>query len=80
MPRAAVGTLMRKFDRGPGELRGALRAAHPGLPRAPDGAELPITLAQVLDVNRMVEALKPLEEAPAAQPLRLAGGREGGQP
>ncbi len=38
-----------------------------------------MTLAQVLEVNRLVEALKPADEAPAAQPLRIAGGRDGGR-
>ena len=77
--RAAVGTLMRKFTGGPGSYEGLfdlLARFYRALQR---GTELPVTLTQVLEVNRMVEALKPVEEAPVAQPLRLAGLRDGGR-
>jgi predicted dehydrogenase len=77
--RAAVSTLLRKFTGGPGSYEGLfelLTGVYRALGR---GSEPPVTLAQVLEVNRLVEALKPAEEAPAAQPLRIAGGRDGGR-
>ena len=77
--RAAVATLARKFIGGPGSYEGLFELLTRLYGALRTGAELPVTLGQVLEVNRMVEALKPVEEAPAAQPLRLAGGRDGGR-
>jgi predicted dehydrogenase len=64
--RAAVGTLMRKFKRNPGAYEGLhelLRRAYQALA---DGSRLPVTSRQVLEVNRLVDALKPssLPEGP----------------
>jgi len=61
--RAAIGTLMRKFKVGPGAYDGMwylLAATYEALARS---TALPVTTEQVLAVNRMVEALKPLEAA-----------------
>jgi predicted dehydrogenase len=77
--RAAVGTLMRKFTGGPGSYEGLFELLTRVYRALHTGAELPVTLDQVMEVNRLVEALKPLEEAPAAQPLRLATARDGGR-
>jgi len=77
--RAAVGTLLRKFTGGPGSYEGLFELLT-GVYRAlRNGSELPVTLGQVLEVNRMVEALKPVDEAPGVQPLRIAAGRDGGR-
>lgn len=78
--RAAVGTLLRKFTGGPGSYEGLFELLARFYRGLEHGTELPVTTAQVLEVNRLVEALKPAEEVPAAQPLRLAGSRDGGRP
>lgn len=59
--RAAVGTLMRKFKPGPGAYDGMwhlLTGTYDALARS---STLPIPIEHVLEVNRMVEALKPME-------------------
>lgn len=59
--RAAVGGLLRKFGAGPGAYEGLwelLRRTYRALGQA-EG--LPVTPGQVLEVNQMVEALKPRE-------------------
>lgn len=61
--RAAVGTLMRKFKPGPGAYDGMwhlVAGTHEALAR---GTRLPVPVEHVLEVNRMVEALKPVETA-----------------
>jgi predicted dehydrogenase len=59
--RAALATLLRKF-KGPGAYEGLwelLARTYRGLG---DGSALPVTANDVLEVNRMVEALKPKEQ------------------
>ena len=61
--RAALATLLRKF-RGPGAYEGLweyLRRTYRALAA---GAELPVPERQVLEVNRLVEALKPRGSPP----------------
>ena len=61
--RAARGTLLRKFKPGPGTYDGMwhlIGATYEALAR---GAPLPVSLEDVLAVNRMVEALKPAQAA-----------------
>jgi predicted dehydrogenase len=61
--RAAVSTLMRKFKPGPGAYDGMwhlVAATYDALTR---GGALPVPAEHVLAVNRMVEALKPVEAA-----------------
>jgi predicted dehydrogenase len=61
--RAAIGTLMRKFKPGPGAYDGMwhlIAGTYDALARA---ATLPVPIEHVLAVNRMVEALKPVEAA-----------------
>jgi len=62
--RAAIGTLMRKFKPGPGAYDGMwhlLGATYDALARS---TPLPVPVEQVLAVNRMTEAIKPVEAAP----------------
>lgn len=59
--RAAIGTLLRKFKPGPGTYDGMwhlIAGTHEALAR---GAALPVPAEQVLAINRMVDALKPVE-------------------
>lgn len=61
--RAAFGTLLRKFKPGPGTYDGMwhlIAGTYEALARA---AALPVPVEHVLAVNRMVEALKPVEAA-----------------
>jgi predicted dehydrogenase len=61
--RAAIGTLLRKFKPGPGAYDGMwhlLTATYEALARS---TALPVPTEHVLEVNRMVEALKPREAA-----------------
>jgi len=61
--RAAIGTLMRKFKPGPGAYDGMwylLAGTYDALARA---TTLPVPIDHVLEINRMVEALKPVEVA-----------------
>lgn len=61
--RAAIGTLMRKFKPGPGTYDGMwhlIAGTYEALARA---TPLPVPIEHVLAVNRMVEALKPVELA-----------------
>ncbi len=59
--RAAVTTLLRKFT-----SQGAYEGLWEFLARAyralEDGAALPVTASHVIEVNRMVEVLKPREQ------------------
>src|SRR6202008_106406 len=56
--RAAPGPLLRKF-RGPGAYEGLWELLTRTYRALANGSVLPITTDQVLEVNRMVEALKP---------------------
>src|SRR5271163_2605343 len=59
--RAALATLLRKFT-GPGAYEGLWELLARTYGALADGSALPVTASQVLDVNRMVEALKPKEQ------------------
>ena len=59
--RAAIGTLMRKFKAGPGTYDGMWQLIAGTYAALAQGAPLPVPVAHVLEVNRMVEALKPAE-------------------
>lgn len=61
--RAAVATLMRKF-RGPGAYEGLWELLTRAYRALGDGSALPVTASDVLEVNRIVEALKPKEQRP----------------
>ena len=57
--RAAIETLMRKFRIGPGAYEGLFELLARTYRALADGTKLPVTAAQILEVNRLVEALKP---------------------
>ncbi|HEY8104524.1 MAG TPA: Gfo/Idh/MocA family oxidoreductase, partial [Gemmatimonadales bacterium] len=57
--RAAIGTLMRKFTGGPGAYEGLFELLARSYRALADGSPLPVSPQQVLEVNRLVEALKP---------------------
>jgi predicted dehydrogenase len=57
--RSAVGTLMRKFTGGPGAYEGLFELLTRSYTALEGGGQLPISPEQVLEVNRLVEALKP---------------------
>jgi predicted dehydrogenase len=59
--RAALTTLLRKF-KGPGAYEGLWELLARTYRALADGSALPVTASQVLEVNRMVEALKPKEQ------------------
>jgi len=59
--RAALATLLRKF-KGPGALEGLWELLARTYRALADGSALPVTASHVLEVNRMVEALKPKEQ------------------
>ena len=59
--KAARGTLWRKFKGGPGTYEGLFEVITRTYRSLADGSPLPITRQQVLEVNRLVEALKPGE-------------------
>jgi predicted dehydrogenase len=59
--RAALATLLRKF-KGPGAYEGLWELLARTYRALADGSALPITASRVLEVNRMVEALKPREQ------------------
>jgi predicted dehydrogenase len=61
--RAALATLLRKF-KGPGAYEGLWELLARTYRALADGSSLPVTTNQVLDVNRMVEALKPKQQRP----------------
>jgi predicted dehydrogenase len=61
--RAALATLLRKF-RGPGTYQGLWELLARTYRALADGSDLPVTAGDVLNVNRMVEALKPQELRP----------------
>lgn len=57
--RSAIATLMRKFTGGPGSYDGLFELVTRAYRALGDGSPLPVQPQQVLEVNRMVEALKP---------------------
>jgi predicted dehydrogenase len=59
--RAAVATLLRKF-KGPGAYEGLWELLARTYRALADGSAVPVTASDVLEVNRMVEALKPKEQ------------------
>jgi len=61
--RAAVSTLLRKF-KGPGAYEGLWELLARTYRALADGSALPITGSDVLEVNRMIEALRPQEQLP----------------
>jgi predicted dehydrogenase len=58
--RAALATLLRKF-KGPGAYEGLWELLARTYRALANGSALPVMAGQVLEVNRMVEALKPTE-------------------
>ena len=61
--RAALATLLRKF-KGPGAYEGLWELLARTYRALADGSALPVTASDILEVNRMVEALKPGEQRP----------------
>src|SRR5262249_43296982 len=61
--RAALTTLLRKF-KGPGAYEGLWELLARTYRALEDGSPLPITSNNVLEVNRMIEALKPRTQTP----------------
>src|SRR5262249_54036686 len=57
--RSAIGTLMRKFRGGPGVYEGLFELLARFYRALADGAEHPVLLQQVREVNRLADALKP---------------------
>jgi predicted dehydrogenase len=57
--RAAVGTLMRKFTGGPGSYEGLFELMSRSYLALAQGSDLPIPAQQVIEVNRLVNDLKP---------------------
>jgi predicted dehydrogenase len=64
--RAAISTLMRKFTGGPGSYEGLFELLRQTYGALASGAPPPVSLRQVLEVNRLVEALKPVERVASA--------------
>jgi predicted dehydrogenase len=62
--RAAFGTLLRKFDPGPGAYEGLWELLARTYRALADGSALPVTSEDILDVNRLVDALKPIGGRP----------------
>lgn len=61
--RAALSTLLRKF-KGPGAYEGLWELLSRTYRALIDGSQLPVTATDVLEVNRLVEALKPRQQTP----------------
>jgi len=59
--RAAVATLLRKF-KGPGSYEGLWELIARSYRALGEGSPMPVSVADVLEVNEMVEALKPREK------------------
>ena len=57
--QAARGTLLRKFKGGPGTYEGLFELLAQTYKAFAGGSPVPITRQQVIEVNRLVEALKP---------------------
>jgi predicted dehydrogenase len=61
--RAALATLLRKF-KGPGAYEGLWELLARTYRALAEGSTLPIAASDVLEVNRLVQALKPMGESP----------------
>jgi predicted dehydrogenase len=61
--RAALATLLRKF-KGPGAYEGLWELVARTYKALADGSPLPVSARDVLEVNRLVEAIKPTEQLP----------------
>jgi len=61
--KAAVGTLWRKFRGGPGSYDGLYELLRRTYRNLATPEALPVSAQQVLEVNRLVEALKPASQA-----------------
>jgi predicted dehydrogenase len=61
--RAAIGTLMRKFKPGPGSYDGMWQLIAGTYSALQAGDKVPVPMEDVMEVNRMVEALKPAKVA-----------------
>ena len=59
--RAALATLLRKF-KGPGALEGLWDLLARTYRALADGSAMPVTATQLLEINRIVEALKPKDQ------------------
>ena len=59
--KAATRTLLRKFSGGPGAYEGLFELLGRSYKALAEGSPLPVPVRQVLEVNRLVEALKPEE-------------------
>jgi len=57
--RAAAGTLWRKFRGGPGAYEGLFELIGRSYRALADGSTPPVSVEQVLEVNRLVRDLKP---------------------
>lgn len=64
--RAAVDTLLRKLQGGPGAYEGLYDLLGRTYAALAAGTRLPVAARQVLEVNRLVDALKPREEHASA--------------
>jgi hypothetical protein len=62
--RSAVGSLVRKLSGGPGAYEGLWELLRRTYRALGSGGELPVTARQVVEVNRLVEDLRP-DPAPA---------------
>jgi predicted dehydrogenase len=62
--RAAFRTLLRKFDPGPGVYEGLWELLARTYRALADGSVLPVTSGDILEVNRLVDALKPNGHGP----------------
>jgi predicted dehydrogenase len=62
--RAAAGALVRKFRGGPGAYEGLFELLRRAYRALADGTPLPVLERQLVEVNRLVEALKPAEAQP----------------
>ncbi|HEY1907554.1 MAG TPA: Gfo/Idh/MocA family oxidoreductase [Myxococcaceae bacterium] len=75
--RSAIGTLLRKFTGGPGSYEGLFELLGRTYRALQHGGAPPVTLRQVLEVNRMEEALRPPAGESVVAPLRLHEGGRG---
>jgi predicted dehydrogenase len=57
--RASLGSLARKFTGGPGAYEGLWELLARTYRALADGSDLPVPTQQVLEVNRLIEALRP---------------------
>ncbi len=62
--RAAIGSLLSKFRGGPGAYEGLFELLGRTYRSLGDGSALPVGEHQIVDVNRLVDALKPERRQP----------------